>query len=103
MKIIWQTNAKASFQQIARYIKRYFGIKAKRNFAEEVLLQSNLLLQFPNMGKIDPLFDDRTDTYRSIIINGLSKLVYRINGDVINVVAFWDCRCEPVAQAKKVK
>ena len=38
-------------------------------------------------------------TYRSVIINGLNKMVYRIDGDIIYVVDFWDTRREPVSQA----
>ena len=37
------------------------------------------------------------------IINGLSKLVYRIDDDVIHIVAFWDTRMEPEHQAAQVK
>ena len=38
-------------------------------------------------------------TYRSVIINGLNKMVYRIDGDIIYIVDFWDTRREPVGQA----
>jgi hypothetical protein len=42
-------------------------------------------------------------TYRSIIINGLNKLVYRIDGEIIYVVGFWDTRMDGSSQAEKVK
>ncbi|MBO4551532.1 MAG: hypothetical protein J5733_12445 [Bacteroidaceae bacterium] len=61
------------------------------------------LMRYPNLGKIDPLYADRSVAYRSVIINGLSKLVYRIDDDAIYVVDFWDTRREPTAQAAKVK
>ena len=32
------------------------------------------------------------------IVNGLNKMVYRIDDDVINIVAFWDTRMEPNEQ-----
>ena len=57
----------------------------------------------PNIGSIDPLFDDRPKTYRSIIINGLSKMVYFIDDETIHIVAFWDTRREPKKQAEQVK
>ena len=34
-------------------------------------------------------------------INNLSKLVYRIEEDIIYIAAFWDCRREPTSQAAK--
>ena len=63
----------------------------------------NMLVHSPNLGSIDPLFGDRSVAYRSIIINGLSKMVYRACNDVIYIVAFWDTRQEPAAQAEQVK
>ena len=55
------------------------------------------------MGLIDPLFSDRSETYRSIIVGNRNKLVYYIKNNTIQIVAFWDCRCDPEAQAKKIK
>ena len=46
---------------------------------------------------------DRTIAYRSVIVNGLSKMVYYIKDDTIRIVAFWDTRQEPEAQAAKLK
>lgn len=56
------------------------------------------------MGAIDPLFEDFSIAYRSIVINRLSKMVYYIDNDtVIYIVAFWDCRRELKALASQVK
>lgn len=55
------------------------------------------------MGSIDPLYADRPIAYRSIIVNGLSKLVYRIDDDAIRIVGFWDCRQEPQSQAAQTE
>ena len=63
----------------------------------------NLIKQSPNIGFIDPLFSERPQTYRSFIVNNLNKMVYREDGDVIYIVAFWDTRMEPEQQASKVK
>lgn len=40
---------------------------------------------------------------RSIVVNRLNKIVYWINGDVIEIVDFWDTRREPKKQAEQVK
>ncbi|MBQ5513334.1 MAG: hypothetical protein IIT83_06560, partial [Bacteroidales bacterium] len=57
----------------------------------------------PYMSPIDPLFDNRTRTYRSILINKRSKMVYYIEDDTIQIAGFWDCRRDPEAAAKEVK
>ena len=51
----------------------------------------------------DPLFSHRRYVYRSVIINGLSKLVYYVDNDSIYIAAFWDTRREPKNQADSVE
>ncbi|MCR5453706.1 MAG: hypothetical protein K6F33_01805 [Bacteroidales bacterium] len=43
---------------------------------------------------------NRFKSYRSIIINNLSKMVYFVddNADTIYIAAFWDCRQDPLSQ-----
>ena len=103
MNIIWQTNAKEGRRHVADYIRRQFGVKRVKIFRQKVGETVQLLSRSPNIGQIDPLFSDRPVTYRSVIINGLSKMVYRIDGETIYIVAFWDTRMEPEAQAAQVK
>ena len=103
MKVIWQTNADRQRDQVAEYIRDEFGPKRRRQFLLEVRRMTQQLKRSPYIGQIDPLFEGRTATYRSVIINGLNKLVYVIDKDIIHVVAFWDTRMEPEEQAASVK
>ena len=103
MKVKWVEHAKQQRDMVADYIRDRFGAKRKRQFKLEVHNTIDMLKQSPNIGKIDPLFVDRPMTYRSIIINGLNKLVYRIDGDIIYVVGFWDTRTDDNSQAEKVQ
>lgn len=103
MKIIWQEPAKAGRRQVAAYIRREFGINRAKKFSQEIDDTVNLLLRSPGIGQIDPLYADRPLTYRSVIINGLNKLVYRVDGDIIYIVDFWDTRREPQNQARQTK
>ena len=102
MKIKWDPNAKASYRQVARYINTKFGRKARQEFIQKTKDTENLIRKSPNIGQIDPLFASHAVTFRSIIINGLNKMVYRIDGNVIYIVAFWDTRMEPKEQAAGV-
>lgn len=103
MKVKWTKHAKGQQKQIADYIRTGFGISSARKFKQEVERTTSLLGLHPNMGSIDPLYADRPIAYRSIIVNGLSKLVYRIDDDAIRIVGFWDCRQEPQSQAAKTE
>ncbi len=103
MKVIWQECVKVGRRQVAAYIRKEFGTKRAAKFRQEVGETTKMLCDTPQIGSIDPLFADRPQTYRSVVIKGLSKMVYRIDGDVIYIVAFWDTRREPKNQARNVK
>ena len=103
MKLIWQEPAKAGRRQVAAYIRREFGINRAKRFRQEIDDTVKQLMRSPGIGQMDPLYADRPLTYRSVIINGLNKLVYRVDGDIIYIVDFWDTRREPKNQARQTK
>ena len=103
MRVEWTDYADMRRDQVADYIRDYFGAKYKNRFINDVRKITKMLCRSPNIGSIDPLFADRSVAYRSIIINGLSKMVYRIDDDTIYIVGFWDTRQEPAVQAAQVK
>ena len=41
--------------------------------------------------------------YRSYVMNGLNKMVYRIEYDTIYIVDFWDVRQDPSTLAERNK
>lgn len=103
MKAIWDPAARKAQRQVAEYIRHEFGIQQAKKFRQKVDDTVNSLLRSPNIGQIDPLFSNRAKTYRSIIINGLNKLVYFVNDDILYIAGFWDTRMEPEEQAANVK
>lgn len=103
MRIEWTDRAVRGKQNVADYIRGRFGYKHKREFAQEVDRTARMLLRHPNLGTVEQLLADRPKTYRSVVIKGLSKMVYLIEGDIIYIVAFWDVRREPQALADEVK
>jgi plasmid stabilization system protein ParE len=103
MRAKWTDHAKEQRRQIADYIRREFGLKRKKKFMQEVDHVVRLLMQSPGIGPIESLFADRPKAYRSVIINGLNKLVYYVENDAIYIEAIWDTRQEPEEQATQVK
>lgn len=102
MKVIWHEPAKRGRRQISAYIRHEFGTKRDRLFRQQVADTVDMLKRNPGIGQIDPLFANQTTTYRSIIINGLNKMVYCVDGSTIHIVGFWDTRMEPTTQAGSV-
>ena len=103
MKVIWDPRATRGKQNVASYIRRKFGDDRKDQFLLEVRETTQMLKQHPELGAIDPLFEDFSIAYRSIVINRLSKMVYFIKDDTVYIAAFWDCRREPKALADEMK
>lgn len=103
MRVIWHPQAEDALDQVANYVRKQFGAKRRNLFLQEVRQTTKMLQRSPYIGSIDPLFDDRPIAYRYVIINGLSKMVYFIEGETIYIAAFWDTRREPKKQAEQVK
>ena len=103
MRVEWTDQAKKGRKQIADYIRDRFGLRHKRDFIQEVNKAVKMLMRLPNVGSVEPLLADLPKTYRSIVVNHLSKIVYRIDGDIIYIVAFWDVRRDPKALANEIK
>ena len=76
MKAIWDSEARKVQRQVAAYIRKEFGVKRAKKFRQKVDDTVNRLMCNPGIGQIDPLFEDRAWTYRSVIVNGLNKIVY---------------------------
>jgi len=51
----------------------------------------------------DEVFHHRQQTYRSIIVRKLNKIVYYVKGDTLHIAAFWDTRREPKRQARRAR
>ena len=103
MRVKWSERARKQRDEVANYIRQQFGAKRKYKFKQEVRETTDRLKRSPNIGQIDPLYEDRTQAYRSVIINGLNKLVYRVDDDTIHIVGFWDTRREPTDEAAQTE
>lgn len=103
MRVIWDDYAEMKHDQIAEYIRERFGTDRRKKFLQEVRRTTGMLKQYSNLGILEPLFHDRQRTYRSIIIGGLSKLVYFVDNDIIYISSMWDCRQDPESQAAQMK
>lgn len=103
MRAKWTEHAFEQRNQIASYIQQQFGLKHKILFLQKVRQMTQMLKKSPNLGSIDSLYADRPVACRSVIISGLSKMVYRIDGNTIFIIGFWDCRQEPQSQAAQTE
>ena len=103
MKVKVTKQARAQLRQKSNYIRYTFGLRPSSEFVQKVRRAYKLLVSNPFLGPVEPLMADRPVQYRSIVINRLNKMVYYINDDVIEIVAFWDTRREPKQQADQIE
>ena len=103
MKSIITNLAKEQIRQIAKYIRKEFGKDRRDEFMKEVRQTRRLIEGSPNIGPIEPLLADRAVMYRSYVMNRLDKIIYRIDGEIIYIVAFWDVRRAPGTLVSEVK
>ena len=99
MIIRWSYKAQKQQDAVADYIFKEFGDLALRKFYQKIDTIEEKLVEFPEMGKLEPLLTHRKKVYRSIVLTKKNKLVYTIDKDCICVYALWDTRREPKAQA----
>ena len=103
MRVKWSERARKQRDDVANYIRQQFGAKRKYKFKQEIRETTDRLKRSPGIGQIDPLFSDRAKTYRSVIINGLNKMIYRVEDNIIYIAGFWDTRMDDEDQASQVK
>lgn len=103
MEIIWAEKAFRAWQDTIDYIVQEFGVRAAERFYKKTEELQDALCLSPLMGKIEPLLNNRSRSYRSIVINKQNKLIYYIESETIFIVDFWDTRREPQQQAKKLE
>ena len=101
MRVVWHLEAAKRLRQVVSYIQTEYGSKSCKKFLKEAYRTERLLAKNPYLGPVEPLLVDAPVQYRSIVVNRLNKIVYWINGDIIEVVDFWDTRREPTKQAQQ--
>ncbi|MBQ6772271.1 MAG: type II toxin-antitoxin system RelE/ParE family toxin [Bacteroidales bacterium] len=101
MRVVWYPEAAKRLRQVVSYIQTEYGSKSCTKFLKEAYRTERLLAGNPCLGPVEPFLADAPVQYRSIVVNRLNKIVYWINGDVIEIVDFWDTRREPNKQAQQ--
>ena len=96
MRIIWLDEAIESVDNTADYIEDEFGVNRSIEFYDDVQEQVDSLRVFPMKGPIDDDLKGGKYEYRSLGIGELSRLIYRIDGEVIRILYLWNTRPNPI-------
>lgn len=74
MKIIWTESAQKSQDAAASYIFNEFGAMPLIDFYKNLDEIEEDLSDFPELGRIEPLLQDRSKSYRSLVATKYNKI-----------------------------
>ena len=94
MKLIWSIPATMQLENIY-YFYSQKNIEAATNIYNDIIDEAETLTKFPKMAPIEPILEDYTRKYRSLVVRKHFKVVYRIEEETIYIAAVFDCRQDP--------
>jgi plasmid stabilization system protein ParE len=102
MKVIITNTAECQIAETSDYIEQAWGRVNKIKFRKKIQKAISLLRQNPNLGALEPLLKQHAKQYHSIVATQYNKIIYFVNDDHIEIVAFWDVRREPTKLANEI-
>lgn len=104
MKVKWLPDARIQFQKIVKFGVEKFGQNTVLRFQRKVRLQANMLGNYPEIGKREPLLMEHVKEYRCLVIKPHFKLIYHIDKqkDVVYIADFWDTQRNPTTLASRL-
>lgn len=103
MRSILSELAKQEIRQAAQYIRSEFGTNRRKQFMQEIRHARSLIESNPSVGPVEPLLTDLPGAYSSYVMNRINKIIYRVDGNIIFIVDFWDVRRAPESLVSQVK
>lgn len=95
MKVKVSERAMYNRNKIADYILREFGQGSLLEFRKAYKETKRFISENPNGGTDADFISDKQHKYKFSVINGLSIMLYRVEGEVVYVVDMWDTRQQP--------
>ena len=93
--IVWSRQAEMAYGHIIDRIAERFGSARARRYAKEVDSEIKTLKQFPGRGSDEPLLEGSKIPFKRLVIGGLTKVIYHVAVDRIEIADVWDTRMNP--------
>jgi plasmid stabilization system protein ParE len=91
LKIVWSKRASFKFDQIISYLIDEWGEKSAKQFIGRVFDFLEILSEFPEIGSVE----NKEKNIRGFTIVKQVNIYYRIKGDTIILILFFDNRQNP--------
>ena len=94
-KIVWSERAERAYGHIVDYVADEFGATRARQYVAEVHKSISKLPENPLMGQIEPLLEGSRYEFRRLVIGHLTKIIYCVVEERIEIADVWDTRKNP--------
>ena len=94
-QIKWSLQAERSYGQIIDYMTDEFGVTRTNRYIAKVYKEVNKLARHPQLGPIEPWLEGSRYEFRKLVIEHLTKIIYRVTDNSIEIADVWDVRKDP--------
>lgn len=103
MRIIWSSEVTRSLEVIYDFYCSK-NERAANKIITDIYNAALFLSHQPYMAPIEPALREFSESYRSLVVRRLFKLIYRIDEDkqAVVIVTIWDCRQNPEKLRTKI-
>jgi len=91
LKVVWSKRAHQKFDHIVSYLSAEWGEKPTKEFIGKVFDFLEILAEYPEIGSIE----NKEKNIRGFTIVKQINIFYRIKGDHIIIILFFDNRQNP--------
>ena len=100
--IHWSKRAEKSYGKIIDYVAAEFGKTRAKRYIATVYAEVNKLGTNPKMGQSEPLLEGARYDFRRLVIEDLTKIIYRVTDDSIEIADVWDVRQDPKGLVERI-
>ena len=101
-QIHWSKRAERSYGKIIDYIAAEFGQFRARKYVSTVYSEVDKLYAYPELGQVEPWLEGARYEFRRLVIEGLTKVIYRVTDNSIEIADVWDTRQDPEELAARL-
>lgn len=97
MEIVWTQEAERHLEALADYYLQSAGALTAGGMMQRITDTVACLADSPYIGQY---VERRGQAYRAVMVPPYGKVIYRVVGTKVMVVAVWDCRRDPSDSSK---
>lgn len=91
-----------AYSKIIDYVLMNFGEQRAKVYVSDVYNEVGKLKSNPELGQIEPWLEGSKYEFRHLVIGKLTKIIYRITDNQIEIADVWDTRQNPKELAARI-